>query len=230
MARLNTFNCAIIGAPCPTPETCSNLVLGCMAKLNEKVKPKKPEYGADMMAKLEEEMRPKKTDVCPYCGRAGGDGHAADCPYDKALRETNATVRTDEPQIGRPKTCAHCGNQWRGQTGSACPKCGKVHEAQRLTVSQMLRDLAALYEERAGTYGKNYQHAGQVLMSMCQGPVTLETPEAFNRFHLLVHMAGKLSRYAATLKRGGHRDSLDDLAVYSMMAREMDELYGQEDR
>lgn len=91
-------------------------------------------------------------------------------------------------------------------------------------VPDMLRDLGKLHRERGASYGKNYHHAGAVFMALFEGrPITLRNAEEANRFHLLVHMAGKLSRYAQNLHRGGHRDSLDDLAVYAMMAREYDE-------
>jgi len=36
-------------------------------------------------------------------------------------------------------------------------------------------------------------------------------------------MYSKLSRYCMNLQNGGHQDSLDDLAVYAMLARECDE-------
>lgn len=90
------------------------------------------------------------------------------------------------------------------------------------TVPQMLRDLAHIYEERNPVYGDNYKHGGHILKGMFPDGLYLTTPEEFNRFHLLVMMMSKLSRYAATLNKGGHVDSLNDIAVYAMLARECD--------
>jgi hypothetical protein len=39
---------------------------------------------------------------------------------------------------------------------------------------------------------------------------------------LLVQIMSKLSRYCANFNQGGHEDSLDDLAVYSVLLQEVD--------
>lgn len=90
-------------------------------------------------------------------------------------------------------------------------------------VPQMLRDLARIHDERGATYGDNYKHGGLALLALFPEGITLRTEEEFNRFHLFVYLYGKLSRYARTVKSGGHRDSLDDLAVYAMLLAEYDE-------
>lgn len=90
------------------------------------------------------------------------------------------------------------------------------------SVSEMLADLAHIHRDRNSKYGDNYKHAGEVLMGLFPEGLILRTAKDFNRLHLIVHMAGKLSRYAMMMKRGGHVDSLNDLAVYAMMARECD--------
>ena len=49
--------------------------------------------------------------------------------------------------------------------------------------------------------------------------VVLDTAEKFNRFHLLVHIAGKLSRYCQQFDHG-HEDSLVDAAgTFTLLCR-----------
>jgi hypothetical protein len=93
------------------------------------------------------------------------------------------------------------------------------------TVGRMLADLGKIYDERGASYGDNYLWAGKRLSGYFPRGITLDSEEKFNRFHLFVHMDSKLSRYAQVMEKGGyHADSLDDLAVYSQMLREFDEM------
>jgi hypothetical protein len=89
-------------------------------------------------------------------------------------------------------------------------------------VPELLANLGQLYRERNPTYGDNYRHAGKVLRGMFPTGIMLRTEEEFNRFHLVVMMLSKISRYSRCVRTGGHADSLDDLSVYAMMARECD--------
>jgi hypothetical protein len=95
----------------------------------------------------------------------------------------------------------------------------------RQKVPEQLRNLAKLYEERGAIYGDNYKHAGRRLLEFFPEGLTLKTADDFQWFHLFVHADGKLSRYAQSRMRQkrGHRDSLDDLSVYSQMLAETDE-------
>lgn len=90
------------------------------------------------------------------------------------------------------------------------------------TVPEMLRNAAAIYEERNKVYGDNYKLFGHVMMAML-GQVDLRTPEDHNRFGILVQMVSKLTRYANNFAEGGHEDSLNDLAVYTLMLQELDQ-------
>lgn len=92
------------------------------------------------------------------------------------------------------------------------------------SVPQALSDLGALYEERNKVYKDNYMHFGKTLLGMFPAGITLETEEEFNRFALFVQSLHKMSRYAKTIKTGGHPDSLDDATVYSQMLQEYDGL------
>lgn len=91
------------------------------------------------------------------------------------------------------------------------------------TVPEDLREKAALYEERNKQYGGNYKYFGVIMRALFQdGPVVLKTVEDHNRFGIFVQVLAKATRYAAQFSDGGHDDSLDDIAVYSMMLKELD--------
>lgn len=89
------------------------------------------------------------------------------------------------------------------------------------TVPDMLRDAAKIYDERNKMYGDNYKRFGPALNGLMNGAV-LKTPDDFNRFGLLVQIFSKVSRYCNMFDKGGHDDSLDDIAVYVMMLKEID--------
>lgn len=89
------------------------------------------------------------------------------------------------------------------------------------TVPDMLRDAAAIYEERNKLYGDNYKKFGHIVAPLLAN-VHLESASDFNRLGILIQMLSKITRYCQNFERGGHMDSLDDLAVYTMMLQELD--------
>lgn len=92
------------------------------------------------------------------------------------------------------------------------------------TVEQRLRDLSSKRAYGRQNYGDNYKDGGKILMALFPQGMVVQTEEEANRLVLIVHMLTKLDRYAKNLKAGGHADSLDDLAVYAMLARDCDEI------
>jgi hypothetical protein len=95
----------------------------------------------------------------------------------------------------------------------------------RKTPSQRLADLAKLYAERNKVYGDDYVYAGEVLKGFFPRGITLSTPEEFRRFYLFCYILGKLGRYSRAMARSeSHADSLSDLAVYSVITQETDEM------
>jgi hypothetical protein len=91
------------------------------------------------------------------------------------------------------------------------------------TVAEQLKDLASIHEQRSGLYGQDFLRVGPSLMAIFPEGLTLSTAEEFTRFALFAQIHGKLLRYAARFKEGGHADSLDDLAVYAQILRQVDE-------
>lgn len=99
------------------------------------------------------------------------------------------------------------------------------------SVPNSLRDAAKIYEERNKVYGDNYKHYGAVVQSLFPDGIVLDTDDEHNRFGVLTMMMSKFTRYAqnfkpvheeGVLQHVGHADSLDDLAVYCMMLKELD--------
>lgn len=95
----------------------------------------------------------------------------------------------------------------------------------KANVAKKLTALADLYDQRAKIYGDNYKLFGKIMVEIFQGKgVMLNTAEDFNRFAIFVQVVSKVTRYGNQFSKGGHPDSLDDGAVYSMMLRELDEM------
>lgn len=92
-----------------------------------------------------------------------------------------------------------------------------------LTVPDRLTQLGQIYEKRNKVYADNYYHFGTILKGLFPNGITLETEEEHNRYAIFMQLVHKLSRYSNTIKTGGHKDSLNDFAVYSQMLSEFDE-------
>lgn len=92
------------------------------------------------------------------------------------------------------------------------------------SVPDALTALGDLYRERNKLYGDNYKNIGKAYEAMFPKGVTLKTADDFNRFCCFVWTFGKVSRYAEQFDKGGHHDSLDDIAVYSQMLQELDSI------
>lgn len=90
------------------------------------------------------------------------------------------------------------------------------------SVPDMLRDNAGIYEQRNQLYGDNYKRFGKIMAILFPNGIDLQNADDFNRFGIFVQVVSKITRYAENFSRGGHDDSLDDNAVYSMMLKELD--------
>ena len=91
-------------------------------------------------------------------------------------------------------------------------------------VPDMLRDAAAIYEERNKLYGDNYKRFGRIMKELFPQGLKLDGHDDFNRYGVFVQVVSKITRYAENFTRGGHADSLDDMAVYAMMLQELDSM------
>jgi hypothetical protein len=90
-------------------------------------------------------------------------------------------------------------------------------------VSDQLIAKAQLYTERNKLYGGNYKRFGAIMVLLLNGQkLDASDPLQMNRLGIFFQVVSKLTRYAENFERGGHPDSLDDTAVYSMMLQEID--------
>jgi len=91
-------------------------------------------------------------------------------------------------------------------------------------VAKELEKKARLFEERNALYGDNYIRFGTIMKALFPKGLVLKTEQDFNRFGIFVQVVAKVTRYGENFARGGHDDSLDDNAVYSMMLKQLDHL------
>jgi hypothetical protein len=89
------------------------------------------------------------------------------------------------------------------------------------TAADHLDEGAETFRERNALYGQNYKNFGTVMRGMFPEGITLKTEDDFNRFHLMLLTAVKITRYANMFSRGGHVDSSHDMMVYSAMLEEV---------
>src|SRR5580765_1648071 len=89
-------------------------------------------------------------------------------------------------------------------------------------VPDQLKALADIHADRAESYGMDYLRIGPSLLGMFPEGIELKSEQDLTRFVLFCQAHGKLLRYAARFKEGGHTDSLDDLSLYSQILRYVD--------
>lgn len=90
-------------------------------------------------------------------------------------------------------------------------------------VPSILREAADTYESRNPVYGDAYKHYGATMMGFFPQGLYISKPDDWNRFGLFSMMVSKMTRIAANLTTGGHRDSSLDLSVYAAMMTELTE-------
>ena len=83
------------------------------------------------------------------------------------------------------------------------------------SAADILESMAATFRERNAAYGANWTAIGPTLAVLYPNGITLKTPEDFLRFHYIVLIVVKLSRF--TFSHNTHLDSVQDLGVYAAM-------------
>ena len=91
-------------------------------------------------------------------------------------------------------------------------------------VSEQLEKASDLYNERNKVYKDNYKNVGDIFKILFPDGITIISPGEYNRFALFMNILNKLTRYCYNWDIG-HPDSLDDIAVYVMMLKELDNEY-----
>lgn len=90
------------------------------------------------------------------------------------------------------------------------------------TVSELLREGAALYEERNKTYGDNYKISGPTMALLFPNGLPPMSAEQWNRFGVWFMVFTKCQRYAQGFRNGTfHNDTAKDIKVYGAMLEEL---------
>lgn len=87
------------------------------------------------------------------------------------------------------------------------------------TVPDILREGAAIYEQRNKLYGDSYKRFGNMMSALYPQGVLVKEVDDWNRLGLMMMAVSKISRFAENA--GGHLDSAVDLSVYAAMLAEL---------
>jgi hypothetical protein len=89
------------------------------------------------------------------------------------------------------------------------------------SVPEILRSGAETYDQRNRIYGDNYKKFGHLMGFLFPDGIPVSTAEDHNRLGIFIQCLSKLTRYAESMKNGGHADSAHDLCVYAAMLEEL---------
>lgn len=139
------------------------------------------------------------------------------------MRKTfEQSARTHCQICGQPSDAHRPGCAWGPDARRDDPMRTPILDGSPQRADDRLRALGDLFTERSRAYGPSYQEFGAVGKALFPRGIRLETEEDWKRWGVLSLMLTKLHRYVLNWENGGHGDSLDDLAVYAMMLREVD--------
>ena len=86
-----------------------------------------------------------------------------------------------------------------------------------------LSQAADMYRYKHSIYGDNYRVIGKLMTLLFPNGLTVKSETDWNRLHLFIMAAVKMTRYANNYEKGGHEDSVMDNIVYMAMLQEIDE-------
>ena len=103
-------------------------------------------------------------------------------------------------------------------------KLGDDSPCGTLTPAEILEAAAKTFAAKNKEYGENWRRVGPALMALFGGePITLSSEKDHERFHILMLIVVKLTRYTVNWDQGGHKDSIHDAAVYAAMLEAIDD-------
>lgn len=91
-----------------------------------------------------------------------------------------------------------------------------------MNAGKRLKNLSGLFAERKKDYKDGYKRHGDVIVALFPNGINQSNPVDAARFSLVTCLVIKLIRYCDNFDRGGHEDSLDDMAVYSQILQSYD--------
>lgn len=100
----------------------------------------------------------------------------------------------------------------------------KPKDAKPETAGDILAKAAEIFKAKGEEYGNSYHEFGPILKALYPDGIELKTTEQMNRFAVFSLMLVKIQRYSHHFLDDGHKDSLDDLIVYTAMLQELDSL------
>ena len=86
-----------------------------------------------------------------------------------------------------------------------------------------LEEAAATSKAKDAEYGESYLTFGAFAAGLFPDGLKLETAADWGRFACLFEIVQKVHRYAQSLHKGGHADSLIDISVYAQMLARLDD-------
>jgi len=93
-----------------------------------------------------------------------------------------------------------------------------------MSPAESLIQAADLFKQRGTIYKDNYKRAGEIFMWLCPEGIEVTDAQTYNRMAIFMQIINKLLRYSLNWDKG-HIDSLDDISVYAMMLKELDQEY-----
>lgn len=99
----------------------------------------------------------------------------------------------------------------------------KLNPVPETNVVPLLEEAIKTYIERSKIYGpRGFEEHGQILKALFPEGLTLSTEEEFSRWVTFNMLIVKICRYAKHITKGGHKDSIHDLGVYSFIQEDFD--------
>jgi hypothetical protein len=93
----------------------------------------------------------------------------------------------------------------------------------KMTHIEHLEHAKQTFISRNEEYCNAYKSHGATMLTLLPDGIELKTEEDFNRYSAFSTIVGKLRRYGFNFSKGGHQDSLTDIAAYAAMLKELDD-------
>ena len=91
-----------------------------------------------------------------------------------------------------------------------------------MQADEILKEMSETFAERRKFYGDTFSQIGVVMKTLFPDGAILNSDRDHRRYAALVMIAIKLTRYAVNFERGGHQDSVHDMAVYGAILEAID--------
>ena len=105
-----------------------------------------------------------------------------------------------------------------------CKMTNEFGISDKKTPADYLQESVDTFKQRNMLYGDNYKLFGKIMHVAGNGDDKwkINSVSDWNRLGIIVQIVSKLGRYFENFNKGGHDDSLKDIAVYASMLRELD--------